>query len=114
MPKNISFSMTTDQILNKTKTVTRRFSWWDLSVGTQLQPVVKCMGLKKGEKIKKLGGLIEIISVKMERLDKITDNDVILEGFPHWKSDDFINFLQKHYKCDRGTIINRIKFKYLK
>ena len=36
MPRNMSFSMITDQILCGTKTVTRRFGWWWLRPGDRL------------------------------------------------------------------------------
>ena len=50
MPRNMSFAMTTEQVRNQTKTVTRRQGWRFLNAGDILQPVVKGMGLKKGEK----------------------------------------------------------------
>jgi len=49
--RNMSFAMTTKQVRNQTKTVTRRFGWWFLKAGDIVQPVEKAMGLKKGEKI---------------------------------------------------------------
>jgi len=44
--RNMSFAMTTNQILAQTKTVTRRFGWWNLKTGDVVQPVKKTMGLK--------------------------------------------------------------------
>jgi len=49
--RNMSFFLTTDQIRNKTKTVTRRDGWLFLKPGDIVQACVKCQGLKKGEKI---------------------------------------------------------------
>ena len=33
MPRHMSFSMTTEAVRNRTKTVTRRLAWWDLKPG---------------------------------------------------------------------------------
>ena len=113
MPRNISFAMTTPQIMARSKTVTRRFGWWFLKPGDQLCGVKKAMGLKRGEKIERLC-LIEVVSVRKEPLCAITQEDVIAEGFPDWTPQDFIDFLVKHYKCDPSKAVNRIEFKYLK
>lgn len=37
--RNMSFSMTTGQIINRTKTVTRRFGWWRLGPGEKVRAV---------------------------------------------------------------------------
>jgi len=47
----MSFSVTTEQIRARIKTVTRRMGWTFLRPGEQIQVVVKCCGLKKGEKV---------------------------------------------------------------
>lgn len=47
MPRNMSFAMTTDQIREQSKTVTRRFGWWFLKSGDVVCGVEKAMGLKK-------------------------------------------------------------------
>lgn len=49
MPPAMSFSHTTDQILNRTKTVTRRLGWENLQPGDRFWAVKKAMGLKRGE-----------------------------------------------------------------
>ena len=51
MPRNMSFALTTKQIEDETKDVTRRNGWWFLKPGDQIWAVEKCMGLKKGEKV---------------------------------------------------------------
>ena len=40
------------------------------------------MGLRKGEHVERLGGPIRVESVTLERLDTITEADVVAEGFP--------------------------------
>lgn len=113
MPRNISFSMTTEQFINRTKTVTRRYAWDGLKPGTILCGVEKAMGLQKGEKIKRLG-LIRVISVRKEPLEAITQEDVIKEGFPDWTPEQFIKFLRSQsLNIKPGTPVNRIEFEYL-
>lgn len=110
--RNMSFAMTTEQIKNQTKTVTRRFGWWFLKPGDKLQAVEKSMGLQKGEKIKKLK-VIEILSTRAERLNTITEEDVIKEGFSGWTPEQFINMLVNHYQVEPDKFCNRIEFKYI-
>lgn len=47
--------LTTDQVRNRTKTVTRRLGWKFLQPGDIVNAVKKGMGLKKGEKVEVLG-----------------------------------------------------------
>ena len=112
MPRNMSFALTTKQFKERTKTVTRRFGWWFLKPGDIVQGVEKSMGLKKGEKIKKLG-LIRVIDTKQEPLYFITPDDVKKEGFPHWTSQQFIKMMIDHYNVEPSVIVNRIEFEYL-
>lgn len=113
MPKNISFALTTQQILSRTKTVTRRFGWAKLQPGTILQAVEKGMGLKRGEKAVKLC-LIKVKSVKQEPLNVITKDELIKEGFPDITTAEFIKMIMKHYNLKESSIlINRIEFEYL-
>ena len=112
MARNMSFAMTTDQIKNMSKTVTRRFGWWFLKPGVDVWAVEKAMGLKKGEKIKRIR-LLHIISVRKELLNSITKEDCEKEGFPNLEPIDFINMLCTHYKCKADALVNRIEFIYL-
>ena len=114
MARNISFMLTTEQVRNKTKTVTRRNAWWNLKPGTILNAVEKGMGLKKGEKINKLCR-IEVVSVKREALNKIDKAECIKEGFPDMSPDEFVEmFCQSHKGVNPMSVINRIEFKYIK
>ena len=94
--RNISFALTTDQVRNRTKTVTRRIGWATLTPGTLLQPARKCQGLKKGEKIKPIGGPIRVVSVRRERLDRMEvdaiygQQECIAEGFPNLSPVEFV------------------------
>ena len=112
MPRNMSFAMTTDQIKDRSKTVTRRFGWASLKPGDEIRAVEKSMGLKKGEKIKPLA-MIRVVSVRAEPLNDITQEDVDREGFPDWTPAQFIQMLIDHYQVAPDTTINRIEFEYL-
>lgn len=112
MPRNMSFAMTTDQVKARTKDVTRRFGWWFLKPGDVLNGVEKSMGLKPGEKIKRLCQ-IRVVSVTKEPLNAITQDDVRREGFPDWTPKQFIQMLVDHYKIDPAKRCNRIEFEYV-
>ena len=92
--RNISFSMTERQFLYGTKSVTRRLGWRFLKPGDRLCVVRKGQGLKKGEKVVRLG-VIEVIAAHREPLRWITPIDVTLEGFHGWTMDQFVDFFCK-------------------
>lgn len=112
--RNISFMLTTEQVKNETKIVTRRNGWKFLKEGELLQGVEKCQGLKKGEKIKKLK-VIKVTSVSREQLSRINQEEVNNEGFPDKTPEWFIEmFCKSHKGVTPDSIITRIKFKYIK
>jgi len=111
--KRMSFALTKEQILNQTKTVTRRLGWKNLQPGDLIQPVEKCMGLKKGEKQVLLGKPIQVVSISVQRLYQISFEDVKHEGFPSLSQEGFIDMFCKANKCDRKTRVHRIEFKYI-
>ena len=102
--------MTTQQLVDGTKDVTRRFGWWNLKVGERVKAVKKAMGLKKGERMEVLG-IIEIVSTRKEQLKEITKDDCRREGFPDFEPHQFVEFLVKHYGVHPDATINRIEFK---
>jgi hypothetical protein len=112
MPRLMSFSMTTAQFLEGSKTVTRRLKWDALKSGDILQGVEKAMGLNKGEKVKRLG-LLRVVSVRKEPLAAITKTDCILEGFPDLTPKQFIQMLCEHYGISSDTLVNRIEFEHI-
>lgn len=127
--RNISFSLTTAQVRNRSKTVTRRLGWKNLKSGDHLQGCVKCMGLKPGEKLQKLA-VIEVVSVRREKLNTLLGvpqsevagdfytpsearDEVNSEGFPLLTADEFVKFFcASHKGCTPDTIVTRIEFKY--
>lgn len=70
------------------------------------------MGLKKGEKVNRLG-LIQVVDARTEPLDHITPADVVAEGFPDWDPEQFIDFFMKAHRCDGWTPVRRIEFAYI-
>jgi hypothetical protein len=111
--RNMSFALTSNQILNHEKRVTRRFGWWTLKPGDLLQPVLKGQGLKKGERVHKLGCPIRILSTRPESLNEITREECELEGFPWLTPAQFITMMRTHHKCQPAARVNRIAFDYV-
>ena len=109
--RNMSFMITKKQMYDGTKDVTRRLGWRGLKAGDVVMAVEKGMGLKKGEKIKKIYP-IQIVSVRVEPLNTISIEDVMREGFPYLSIKGFVEmFINSHKGCKHDTIINRIEFK---
>lgn len=120
---NISFMLTTDQVRNRTKTVTRRIGWRKLKPGDVLSGVEKGMGLKAGEKVSKLC-TIRVIDVRFEPLRKMTDDtdygfaECEKEGFGNhptlcWPSEFVSFFCSTHKGCTPESNVTRIEFEYL-
>jgi hypothetical protein len=121
--RNISFALTTPQILAGTKTVTRRVGWQHLKLGDQLRPVKKCMGLKPGEKVQPLRGPVVVVSVRREQLRTMLDDvdygltECALEGFGdhatlRWPSEFVRFFCDSHKGCTPETVVTRIEFAF--
>lgn len=118
MPRHMSFSMTTEAVRNRTKTVTRRLGWNDLKPGTLLWAVEKGMGLKKGEHVVKLA-LIRVVSSEWEQLANIAcpevygPEELVAEGFPRMTGDEFMEMFCRSNRCGIYQDVNRIKFEYV-
>ena len=119
MPRNISFALTTDQIKNRTKTVTRRKGWRFLKPGDILNGCVKCMGLRPGEKIERLCQ-IRVTSVRRENLlDGMLDNldgspgEAAKEGFPEMSGKEFSEMFCEHMGGELDQEVTRIEFEYV-
>jgi hypothetical protein len=127
--RNMSSALTTQQVKARTKTVTRRLGWKAAKVGDVIQPVVKGMGLKKGETVEKIGGPIRIVRVSREPLSILLNDvdgspygrsEIRLEGFgfnqpPHlhhsvtW----FVEMFCEHNGCTPDAEVTRIEFEYV-
>ena len=102
----MSFALTERQLMDGTKTVTRRTGWQDLTAGTHLSAVRKAMGLKKGEKAVALCEII-VLSVHREPLKDIDSRDVEAEGFPEWadRPEEFVKMFCKHMRVPAGPYV---------
>lgn len=118
--RNISFALTTEQIRNRTKTVTRRLGWTFLREGELLQPVVKAQGLRKGEHVEKIGVPIRVLNVRRESLAKLAilpsygRSEVIREGFGGLTRTQFVKFFAVAHRCDEDARVTRIEFEYVR
>lgn len=102
--RNMSFSITTRQFIERTKWVSRRNGWIFLKPRDLVCGVEKAMGLKKGQKINRLG-IIRILSARREALNRIDQAACILEGFPEMSPTYFIG--------NPDQIVTRIEFEYV-
>lgn len=116
MPRLMAVSLTEDQVRNRTKTVTRRDGWRALEPGTRLTLVRKSMGRRRGDYVEPLERIAEVVvtSVRRERLDAITPEDVAAEGFPGWTPGEFVTFFcGSHKGCTPETVVTRIEWRYV-
>ena len=111
--RNMSFALTTEQIRNRTKTVTRRLGWRFAKPGDVVQPVLKAQGIKKGETVQKIGGPIRFVRVDRVVLGDITPQDVYREGFPQMTTREFVKMFKAHHGGLRDQMVTRIEFEYL-
>lgn len=115
--RQMSFALTTRQIRERIKFVTRRIGWADLKPGTELQAIEKGQGLGKGGKVVKLC-VIRVVDVRRERLDELVnperpgygESEMILEGLAGEAPQDFI--LRFVDKIDPDQLITRVQFEY--
>lgn len=120
MPRNMSFSLTTEQVRAGTKTVTRRTGWAHLKPGDIVNAVEKAMGLKKGEKVVVIRQ-IRIESNCREPLHRLIADPAYghieceKEGFPEMTPFQFVDFfLGTHSGLSPSSDeVNRIEFSYL-
>lgn len=113
MPRNMSFSLTTNQVKASIKTVTRRLGWDSLRPGDLVNACEKAMGLRRGETVNKLA-LIRVVAARREPLAAITRPDVRWEGFPEMTPGEFIAMFCAHNRCTLDTQVNRIEFEYVR
>ncbi len=121
MPRNMSFMLTTEQMRNRTKTVTRRLGWEFLKAGDIVNASVKCQGIPKWKSFEKICE-IRIIDVRREPLDSMLcmtvpytyygESECIREGFPHKSPREFVEMFCKHMKCEPDQEVTRIEFNF--
>lgn len=101
----MSFALTERQLMDGSKTVTRRTGWENLKPSERLLAVRKTMGLKKGEQVVVLCE-IEVVSSRREPLGDITPAEVLAEGFPQWTNDvaEFVRMFCRHMRVPADPV----------
>ena len=113
MSRLMSVSLTTPQVLARTKVVTRRRGWLNLRGGDELTLCRKVMGRRKGEPLVRLTD-VRVLSVRRERLYAVTADEVVCEGFPEMTAAEFVEFFCRTHKgCTPETEVTRIRWLYL-
>ena len=117
--RRMAFSHTSPQIVDRSKTVTRRTGWRYLKAGDLIEAVEKSRGLKKGERVRTLG-VLKVVSVRVEPLSRLVtdaryaEDELPREGFPCWSRDDFIAmFLRVNSLRSTAVRVTRIEFEYV-
>lgn len=116
------FSLTTAQIDARTKTVTRRLGWLRLKEGDAVCAVDRCMGLRKGQTVRRLA-VLRIDTIVREPLRRMLDEpdygqqECLREGFGPGTScpgpSEFVDFFcRSHMGCTPETTITRIAFSF--
>lgn len=122
----MSVAMTTDAVIERRKTVTRRKGWWLdkngrrlLNVGDTLTLCRKVQGRKPGEPIERLAE-VEVVSIERHRLDDIFHPldwgfaETEREGFPGMEPGEFV---RRYFVDAQGMSafdeVTRIEWRYL-
>lgn len=123
--RNISFALTTQQMRDRTKTVTRRrgtFYARVLKPGDLVCAVEKSQGIKKGGLVRL--GTIRVKEVWVEPLSHICNypfvgaegqyEECVAEGFPELQPPDFVRMFCTHMGGAVDQIVTRIEFEHVK
>ena len=124
----MSFSLTTEAMRAKEKTVTRRRGWSNLKPGDRLMACEKVMGRRRGEPLVKIGEIV-VVRISFESLNLMTAipsygaAEVVREGFPEMSAADFVAMFCRTHKgsagkkkvepCTPETVVTRIEFRHL-
>jgi len=118
--RRMSFSMTLDAILKRTKTVTRRKGWKFLKPGDRLKAVEQSLGFAAGEKAPPPICIIEVVDVRREPLNRMTEdreygwNEIIAEGLSLKMGPvGFVERFAKNSRIEPSDDITRIEFRYV-
>ncbi len=114
--RNMSFSMTTQQVRARQKHVTRRLGWKFAKPGDLVQAIEKGQGLKKGEHVVKIC-VIRILANDPEPLFAIVSEhdtqETTREGFPNMNPDEFVEMFMRANRCPCDQEVQRIVFGYV-
>ena len=120
MSRLMSVAMTTDAVIERRKTVTRRAGWWEdktgrriIKPGDALTLCRKVQGRKPGEPLERLAE-VEVVDVRREPLSRLTDAEVAAEGFPGM---DTWEFYRRFFLVAQGIAweaeVTRIEWRYV-
>jgi Fe2+ transport system protein FeoA len=113
MARLMSVALTTRQVRDRSKTVTRRLGWLMLAPGDPLTLCEKVRGRRPGEPLVRITD-VTVVSVRRERLDAVTVEDVVAEGFPQMSPEQFVAFFcRTHRGCFPADLVTRIQWSYL-
>jgi len=120
MPQYVmmSFAFTANQLQDRTKDVTYRLGWEWLKPGQLIQPVVRTPeeGLKAGERIRPIGGLIQVTKVSRLKLSELQGDlgvtEAAREGYPMLDGPGFAEMFCRHHNVKLDTVVTRIEFVY--
>lgn len=113
MARLMSVALTEPQVRARSKTVTRRMGWHVLQPGDRLTLCRKVMGRRRGEPLVRIVD-VRVLAVRRERLDEITADEVVAEGFPEMTPADFVEFFcATHKGCTPDSEVTRIEWTYL-
>ena len=107
--RNMSFSLTTEQMRKRMKTQTGRLNWDFLQVGCVVMSVEKGRGLRKGERVNRLYP-IRITRKWRAPVKSIDQAGCMREGFPDMTPDQFVAMFCAHNKCSPARVINWFQF----
>jgi len=107
----MSVALTTQQVRDQTKTVTRRTGWRMLRPSDRLTLCAKVQGRKPGEPLDRITD-VEVTSVRRERLDAITADDVAAEGLDMTPAEFVAFFCRTHRGCGPADMVTRIAWRY--
>ena len=112
MSRLMSVALTEEAVLTRRKTVTRRLGWRFAKAGDRITLCRKVMGRRPSEPLVRLAE-VEVVSVRRERLDHITRDDVAREGFPGDSPLWFVQFFTDHMGGHYSQEVTRIEWRYL-
>lgn len=122
MPRLMSVAMTTQAVIERRKTVTRRAGWRMLKAGDQLWLCRKVQGRKPGEPLVKLA-LVEVVSVRREPLGMVLPSwgrrdygaaEMTKEGFPGLGPAEFVRrYFTEAQGMTEDDTVTRIEWRYL-
>lgn len=125
MSRLMSVAMTTDAVIERRKTVTRRKGWWLdkngrrlLNVGDTLTLCRKVQGRKPGEPIERLAE-VEVVAITRHTLRGLLISpagwaEVGREGFLGMSPEEFVDrYFIEAQGMDENDLVTRIEWRYL-